>query len=125
MYMQAVGGLAVSHLPAVLGLQTRDRRIHHQQLVHQLTGALHENRVTLAAPAFRPGRRRSRAADRRASSAPDVAAMRVSLIVTSGRRKLLPHRGRHRLGQHEILLARLEVTPQRLELARGGTGRTR
>ena len=57
---QAIRGLAVRQVPAVLRLQSGYRRIHHQQLVHQLSGSLHEQRRRAAAPAFRPGPRPTR-----------------------------------------------------------------
>ena len=111
-----------SPLPAVLGLQTRDRRIHHQQLVHQLTGPLHEHRVALAAPASRPvaapvtSRRLSRVQRTRCRG--DA----VSLIVTSGPASCF----RIAAGTGSVIARycsrALEVTPQRLELARRGAG---
>ena len=120
---QAVGGHAVRHLPPVLRLQAGDRRIHRQQLVHQLAGPLHEHRRSRSRAASRPGPRRRRAADRRASIGSDAAAcVSVAQHDRSGSPSCLRTAAGHRLGQHQVGLAPLEVPPQRLELRRGAAG---
>ncbi len=43
-----IGRFSVHRFPAVRGLQPGDHRIHHQQLVHQLTGALYAYRIALS-----------------------------------------------------------------------------
>ena len=118
---QAVGGLPVRQLPAVLRPQARNGRIHRQQLVHQLTGALNEHRLA-------PLRRRLvlvGAAHEQAlvvSPANPVARCLRVLQRHASVTELLAHRRRHRLGHHEIALATLEVAAQRLELRRGAAG---
>ena len=98
---QAVGGLARNQFPSVLRHQPGDRREHRQQLVHQLTGALNEDGRIAFAPAFRP--ECAPATSMRSSGVHRTrrCGSRVSRKVVS-RRRLLAHRGRHRLSQHEI-----------------------